>query len=235
MADFWVAINCYQEADLLPEAIQSVRASIPDARFVAVDGPYVAFVQQSKLLAAESYSNGRLAQGDALSRFTTPRSDDGTLEILARAGATIIGADQPWPDEPTKRSQYFIGKPGDWYLVLDADERISGKLPSPEVLDRSKDWCIELLRDDQKNTYPVLRFHAHEDGMKYMGAHHALWRGDKLVKRDEISPDYTLPGCHIIHRWCHRAQIDPSRQFVKGAYYRQLAQTESVFRQTHGI
>jgi hypothetical protein len=52
-------------------------------------------------------------------------------ETSAALGAEIV---QPpghaWRDEIEQRNAYFQGDPGDWYLVLDADERVSGALPS---------------------------------------------------------------------------------------------------------
>ena len=234
MGDLYICLNVYMEAALLPECLASVKQFIPNARLVAVDGPYAAFVQQSKLLAAQAYSEGHVTRGDALAAFTTPVSNDGTLDILHQAGAMVITNGSPWEDEYTKRSRYFVGKPGDTYFVLDADERLSGPLPTVDF-GRSKDWCVNLLRDDMKNTYPVLRYHAHDDGMRYRGAHHALWRGENLVKRDDVSPEFTIPDIHLIHRWCYRAERDPSRHSVKGAYYRDLSRTEAVFRQQNGI
>jgi glycosyltransferase involved in cell wall biosynthesis len=60
-----------------------------------------------------------------------PWSTDGTLEYLRDLAKSdqrvhLITCEKPWPGETVKRSQYFIGEEGDWYFLIDADERVEG-------------------------------------------------------------------------------------------------------------
>lgn len=249
MPNLVFCLNVYAEHQLLPDCIQSIRSNTPaGTKIVGVDGAYRVFVEQAKIEAAEAIKarNGILA--DSFLRFTSPASNDGTLEIL-RAQADIIvechknaeGNPIPWENEYVKRSQYFKGSPGDVYIVLDADERIitSKQITIDNVLaelGQSDHGCIMLKRDDGIPSYPIMRIHKHFDGMRYEGAHHALWVNDQLIKKDDlVDSGIIVKGFSLHHRWTERAESDRVRHITKGRYYNKLMDSEGSFRTKHKI
>lgn len=248
MADIWICINAYQEHHLLPDCIKSARNCFPDCKIVVVDGSYDVFVKGAKIEAAEAISarNGILA--DSYLRFTSAASNDGTLEICREQKVDALievekdsdGCPKPWENEYIKRSKYFVGKPGDLYFVLDADERIITGHPLTQI-DIEKEMngfdhgCVKLQRDDQVRPYPILRIHKHFDGMKYEGAHHALWVNGELIKRDDYEEKACIQSIYLDHRWAERAESDRVRHMTKGSYYRKLLESEGQFRTKHKI
>jgi len=233
----WACLNIYNEKDLLQGCIDSIRDVLKDVKICAIDGAYELFNIQSKILAAMEYEKGQSVLAECFLRFSMPDSSDGTLEILEKNKIDVIikANGKAWKNEYEKRSQYLsVGQDGDWMVVIDGDERLRGRF-DPRDVNGSDDWCISLKRDDNIPPYPILRVHKYEKGMRYYGAHHALWRGDRLVKRGDIENNWVLPNCWLDHRWSERGNMDQVRHMGKGAYYRQLLQDEDAFRKEHGI
>lgn len=233
-----VCLNVFLEEPLLPDCLRSIRSNLPDSPIVLVDGAYKAWMEEVRVLAAHHFEYGDEVLGNALLRFAVPASTDRTLEIAKEFGVEHIveapidsaGQRQPWENEFTKRDQFFrFGEPGDWIFIVDADERLEGK----PILGNEDAYTILLKRDDDINPYPVLRFYRYKAGIRFFGAHHAVWVGDRLYKRDDFP---LADGCMIRHHWTERARLDPVRHQAKGAYYRRILQKdERVFRDTHGI
>ena len=98
-------INVWLEAQMLPGCLASVGGKVD--RTIVVDGRYKNFPGEGAC------------------------STDRTVEIARAFGAEVIlpPNDEPWPDQPTKRSAYLVGKEGDWYFRIDADARLVGDLP----------------------------------------------------------------------------------------------------------
>ena len=244
MANIWYALNVFQEELMLQDCINSIRQSTPWAKIVAVDGSYLPFYQAARLLAASHFSGRHDAVAEEILRYASGPSTDKTLEILRDMKVDrIIEASKgmPWPREHFKRSQYLqVGEPGDWIFVLDADERINGAGPTPEVLEGlgNTDACIMLRRDDDPPMapYPVLRVHkVTGEYFRYRKAHHHLWRGNRIVKKPDLE-NIIVPNLTVEHYWCHRARITPHRHSAKGAYYvRLLDQIEASARTLQGF
>lgn len=235
-----IALNVYQEQLLLPECLESVVKNAPkNYKIVAVDGAYQAFMTQSKVLGAQALAQGKEAEADLYFQYTYPASQDETVNILKDFGVDeiVLAPKEGWENEHVKRSEYFRqGKDGDYFFVLDADERVVGKIPEPEELDEHYDWCINLKRDDGINAYPIMRIHRFRDTMRYEGAHHALFANGQLIKRDDCQKaGALLQNCSLYHRWEHRGNTNPIRHKCKGAYYRQLSMSEERFRALNGI
>ena len=233
----WACINCYEDDFLIEDCIRSVRSSIPGVKIVAVDGAYSAFNIQAKVLEAQFLNKRQKDVADCFRRYIEPQSKDKTLEILKRNNVeVIIETKEAWENEHVKRSKYFVGNKGDFYFVIDSDERLIGQFPTWEVLDMSNHWCVMLTRDDMPTKpYPILRGHHHVDGMHYDGAHHALFCDGNLVKRVDYENDWVLPNCWLDHRWAERAVQNNIRHQIKGAYYKYLLEAEDIFRRTNGI
>jgi len=239
MPDLWACLNIYQEEQLLPECIESIRKYNPEAKIVAVDGAYQSWVDENKKLCGLEQSFGHYQVTDAMVRFTSPQSTDKTLEILRDFKVDVIiecekdehGNYKPWEHEYTKRSRYFVGKPGDYYLVIDGDERPEKRLDWEKLT--APCYNVILKRDEEHyRPYPIMRVHKHVDGMKYFGAHHVLWYGDVMWRKEMCEDlDYAL-----FHRFTYRAVRDPLRHLAKTAYYRNLTSSEEgPFRRQHGF
>lgn len=250
MGTLWFALNIWNEEALLPGCLQSIRKYAPDAKIVAVEGAYKSFNNEVMKQIAFELSLGHRQLANGLMYFTKPESTDKTMEILKDyAVDTIIdcetdheGKKLAWSSEFAKRSQYFVGKPGDAYFVLDADERIVGNVQIADVKEEA--YNVMLRRDDGVMAYPVLRVFKHMDGMKYEGAHHALWVGDRLFTktgiRDRLNTKIgdvnVLPNVIVEHLHTERGKKDPLRHVAKGAYYRNLTTCEEAgFRNQYGL
>lgn len=240
MENLWICLNVYAEEQLLPECLDSIKKAHPEAKIVAVDGAYDSWIREVKKLIAHQIEYNHDQVAEQLERFIVPISTDRTLEILKDYKVDVVigpeinpvtGEPTPWAHEYIKRSKYFVGTNGDWYFVIDADERLVGKLDVGALSDDA--YNIDLLRDDQMTPYPILRIFKHQDGMEYRGAHHALWVGDKLYRKEYC---VKVTGCSLYHRAVHRNEVDPIRHLAKGAYYRILTSNEEgAFRHQYGL
>jgi glycosyltransferase involved in cell wall biosynthesis len=235
----WIfALNVYQEEQLLPECLDSIKKACPEAFVVAVDGIYKSFAEEAHVLAGIAWSKGQMELGDEFERYNGDgASSDKTIEILRDYRVDrIITSGKPWANEWIKRSEYLrYGEPGDWLFVIDADERIEGTLPSVQEVERigSPHLYVNLERDDGAGLYGVFRLHRWERNMIYDQTHYALWINGKLVNRRDYE-NVLLPNVVLKHRWLHRAQITPLRAEVKGAFYRRLVdRDERIFRDQH--
>ena len=211
----YICFNIFEEIEILERHIEAVRKAAPEGQIVVVDGAYQAYPHACE----ECY-----ARDDKVvtCEHRGPDSADGTLELIDRIADHVIRCNgTPWPSEEVKRTQYFIGKEGDEYLVIDADEEIVGTFPMAVSLQDAN--CL-LCRDDGSPGYPVFRYHKHSDGMKYHGHHNALWRNDKHIKPKRLP---VLKGFNLIHK---RSLRDEERQHKKGIYYSWLADHERAFR-----
>lgn len=247
----FACLNVYSEEALLEDCIKSVRDSLPTAEIVLIDGAYESWISQVKLQAALELEGGRYQIGQSMLRFTTPMSPDNTLDIAKRMGVEHIvlppknesdkaiqtkagsyepGEHIPWESEWKKRAKFFtFGKDGDWYFILDADERVRGT-PEPFVEDH---YAVMLKRDDNIAPYIVHRLFRHRPDLKMEGAHMAVWHGDKLLRKEEAP---VLKGVQLEHKWNYRAANDRVRHMAKGAYYRGgLLPEENKFRMLHNI
>lgn len=247
----FACLNVYCEEALLEDCIKSVRDVLPTAEIVLIDGAYQSWISQVKVQAAHELENGRYQIGQSMLRFTTPESNDTTLEIAERmkvehivmppknetdkpiqdkAGTWEPGSYMPWPSEWQKRSKFLtFGEDGDYFVIVDADERIRGKCP--ELTEDH--YAVMLKRDDNIAPYIVHRVFKKRPDLKMEGAHMAFWHGSKLLRK-ESAP--VLGGVTLEHRWNHRADNDRVRHMAKGAYYRGgLMPEEQKFRMVNDI
>lgn len=156
--------------------------------------------------------------------FDKPYSTDTTLAIAAEFADEVINTTAPWQSEIVKRNEYLVGKPGDYYLIVDADEEIVGELPEL----KHDDYRVDLKRTDPVMSYSIFRLFKHRKGIRYNGTHHALFVGEKLLNKRDLP---VVKGLHLIHH------IDRSqeRTEAKGVYYRHLKGEEAAFRAEHKL
>jgi len=265
MGKLYACLNVYQEEHLLPDCLRSVRENLPEAEIILIDGAYESWILQVKVQAAMEYAEGHVELAESMLRFVSPISTDATIQIAkdfkvehivmpqtqcmcggkkTPTGYYEKGAYLPWPSEWQKRARFFdFGRNGDYYFIVDADERLRGK-PAPLVADH---YAVVLKRDDDISPYPVHRVFKHRPGIKMEGAHMAVWANelvqDPATKADVIKPVLMrkdeapiLQGCHFDHLFVGRYKADQVRTQAKGAYYRRgLSKEEEKFRAEHDI
>lgn len=202
-----IAVICaYQEQSLLPGCLASLEGKVD--RIVLVDGRYENFPGKGAT------------------------STDKTVEIARAFGAEIIlpPNNQLWPDQPTKRSAYLVGKEGDWYLRIDADERLIGELPDVSTLDPTKGYSIYMKwpKGCMHTTVPCL--FCHRGVMHYDRVHCALWSDDRLISRRRDCP--MLDGVWFQHLKEYRL---PERKEQKRLYYLWQRENERAFRSEWNI
>ena len=112
----------WNESQYLEESLKSIRDKVD--LIVIVDGAFKKF------------------------RHKVPWSTDGTIEIAKRYVDILIETKKPWKNEVTKRNQYLIGKPGDFYLVMGGHEMWSGNLTPPFATCSLKSIQIVNCRGD---------------------------------------------------------------------------------------
>lgn len=166
----------YQEAAKIGEALASLKRAGCE-RLVVVDGAWRWFPR---------YGEG-------------PGSTDETVEIARAAGAEVIEAPTTgWDSEVAARNSYLVGKPGDWYLVLDADERAHGSLP--EQMDAPEGAYQVWVRMTADAMADVRRVRlVQEDGtLRYQYGHFALYRDGRLLEQaallDTLWIEHDQPG-----------------------------------------
>lgn len=187
----------YQEASQIGEALASLRAAGCE-RLVVVDGAWGAF---------ERYGE-------------TASSTDGTQELARACGAQVIDAPAGgWLDEVTARNGYLVGLPGDWYLILDADERATGVLPSSLL---APEGAYQLwVRTPGEAPVRRIRLVLEDGSVRYQYAHWSLYRQGRLVDQagllDAVVVEHVgRPG-------------DTDRRRRKAAWYAQSNARERAF------
>ena len=204
-----VGVMCaYQEAGLLGPALESLRAAGCE-RLVVVDGAWRWF---------DRYGDG-------------PGSTDGTQELARSLGAEVIEAPAAgWPDQVTARNAYFVGEPGDWYVILDADERMTGVLPG--TLDDAPEGAYQVwVRTAGESPVRRIRLVREDGSLRYQYAHWAMYREGRVIDQAALLDDVVIehadrPGDADRTRrkrdWYARAS-GQERAFLKGGWAPRLA------------
>jgi len=188
--------------DLLERCFTSLRARVD--RLVAVDGAYESFPHD------------------------LPWSSEAHLQVAKRYADVLWSTGVPWADEIEKRNSYLEHcDPGDWVLVLDADEELHGRLP---VLDEAQVGYNVTLHQDWLQPRPVFRFFRMSEGLHYRGAHNALFDAEGRLLNHEVTE--TLPNLNIEH---HAWKRPAERVSAKGIYVRALAERERAFREEYKL
>jgi glycosyltransferase involved in cell wall biosynthesis len=206
----YAAISAYNDADVLPAALESIKGAVD--RIIIVDGAYEGFPLQG---------------GDF-------KSTDGTLELARATGAVLIKANRIWADQTDKRNRYLqVGQPGDWYLVIDSDERLhnGGDLAARidiategEAIPAAFRLPVVVTKHGKRHIITAPRLLQHHPALAYRHTHDWIWRGDhRLGPNDMVD----LRGPWIEDTGQTRT---PTRQAAKQAYYRRQFYAERAAR-----
>lgn len=203
-------VNIFNDLEVLPQCLESI-ADVDE--ICVVDGAYAAFEHE------------------------TPCSTDGTLEYVRELAQRdprirLVTRDGPWPDEATKRSAYFTGTDGDWYLVVDADERLTTTERTGGAVERLRDhlrsctldahWLTRLEPDGELQSYP--RLFRHRDGIRTEAAHWNVVVGGRSAAADWSAP-LPVAGVMILHA---RQERPATRIGAQDAYYKRMHAQEAA-------
>lgn len=159
----------YQESERIGEALASLLAAGCE-RLVVVDGAWRHF---------ERYGDG-------------PGSTDGTQQIARLSGAVVIEAPaMGWRDEVEARNAYLVGEPGDWYVILDADERMTGVLPGT-LEDAPEGAHLVAICTAGQPAVRRIRVVREDGTLRYQYTHYGLYRQGRLVERAGLLDDVRI-------------------------------------------
>ncbi len=182
-------IIAYNEQELLPQCLDSIVGKVD--KIVLVDGRIAAF------------------PGIGAS------STDNTIEIARSYGAQVITTDTPYPCEAAMRSQYLVGDPGDWYLLIDADEKCMTALPSvADLPDGVNAYAVHIRMIGAPTQVWRPRLFRHTGRMEYRQIHDALFSNGTLISRPEDVPQ--LRSVWFAHYQMIRSE---NRRNQKRLYY----------------
>lgn len=203
----------FNERELLPGCIESLEGA---DEIVLVDGAYADFPHESAA------------------------STDGTLEWIKEMRASdprirLIAPDRPWVDEVEKRNSCFVGKDGDWYLQIDADERVvgTGEFPLTELKAHLASYPYDGLFLDIESKgrsahgpERYLRVYRHLADLQYEMAHFILSGGGRYLgcELSSLGTGAFYSGLHLAHL---KEDRSPDRSDKKDAYYRRMALREA--------
>lgn len=200
MGELIAGIIAYNEEQLLPQCLESIKGKVD--RIILVEGRIAAF------------------PGDSI------HSSDRTLEIACDYGCEIITQETPWADEATIRNQYLVGKPGDWYVIIDADEKCMTGLPSVADFPIGIDaYAVNVIMIGAPVQIWRPRLFRHKGAMEYRAIHDALFSDGILISRPEDTPQ--LPSVWFAHYQMIRSAL---RRKQKRHYYTNGYAHESDYR-----
>lgn len=200
MPKFIACMIAYNEEKLLPQCLDSIVDKVDE--IVVVEGRIKEFPGKGA------------------------RSTDRTIEIVKDYGATVITQPTPWIDEPTMRNKYLVGKEGDWYLFIDADEKCMTGLP--DIADFPAGIIaysvnIKMISAPVEGWRP--RIFRHTGQMEYRKIHDALFSDNKLISRlQETTKLYSIWFAHY-----QMARGEQRRQ-KKTVYYTDGYEHEADYR-----
>jgi len=200
MSELIACIIAYNEARLLPGCLESIRHKVD--KIVVVEGRIETFP-------------GKWAY-----------STDNTVGIAKEAGAQVITSPTPWADEATMRNQFLVGNEGDWYIIIDADERCMTQLPNIHSLPaniHAYSIMVKMIGDGHGKYRP--RLFRHRGKMEFREIHDALFSDGVLVSNPQNVP-------HLNSVWFAHRQMDRcrERQSQKQQYYKHGYAHEPAYR-----
>lgn len=171
--------------------------------------------------------------------YEEPVSTDSTRMIAEAFGVEWIDAPEDeegypraWATEVEKRTATLVGEEGDWYLQIDADERLVGRLPKLESGQYYAIW-LQDARASGAWSDPVwaVRVFEHRGRMRYEGAHCAVWSDGRLMRR-ETAVRVPREQCRILHLAHLRSK---KQQAQKRVFREKRRRREAAYRRAHGI
>ena len=153
-------------------------------------------------------------------------STDGSYAILGdKPDVTSICPAMAWPSQQLKRTAYLVGAPGDWYVVVDADEMLENGSSLRDEIDSLEGTPHEFAQikvvghGADRLAGRVFR---HQDGLQYLHRHFWLGINGEVVWKGDTGP--VLEDVYLNHR---RSERSPERIKQKAQF--SVAQSKSEF------
>jgi glycosyltransferase involved in cell wall biosynthesis len=205
MTELIACIIAYNEAELLPDCLESIIGKVD--RIVVVDGRIAAFPGDGHL------------------------STDGTVNIARKCGAEVILPTRPWHDEMEMRSQFLVGNEGDWYLIIDADERCMTPLPDINNLPdgiHAYSIMVKMILDGTGKHRP--RLFRHQGKMEFKHVHDGLFSDGVLVSNPN-----TVPKLNSVWFGHYQDLRTKDRRARKHQYYKEGYKDEPEHRRRYAM
>ena len=190
----------YDEAWILKRTLKALKERV--GKVIAVDGPYEHFPHEKT------------------------RSVDGSCDIAEQLADVVILPDRRsngWHDEMEKRNSYLkFVRPGDWVVVVDADEELQGAFPRLH----GQAYRIRMHERSDPVTMELFRVFKMGSDTRYVGAHFCVFEDETLLNNVPMS---VLKGVDLVH---HRLDRPRERSKRKGPYLDWLKEHEREFRET---
>ena len=204
----WILVSGFDDAAGLRRLCESVRRFFPSADSVPIvyaDGAYAKFPHER------------------------PQSKSDVFEVANRFASLIVDWPVPAPTEFIKRSSYWIGKPGDYVLILDSDEELV-ECPAfeqlKEMLDHSS-YKIPIAPPDGLDSWAHRLFQVRPNG-HHWGSHESVFFGHDQQRR--------IRGKRFDKIKVLNHPAAPARQEKKILYYKKgIHRDERRFRKTVGV
>lgn len=153
---------------------------------------------------------------------TTPKSTDGTLDLLGELGAEIVPCDRFWPDQMQKRTEYWRRcRPGDLVWVIDADESYGHADTVRNAPHLDVGW-IRYTSPIYFRPQWIPRLFRYAEGMEYRTRHHWLFNERGLVATNQRGGSGLIHRQVPIHFHNSRGQNRPDFRKLQAGFHRQL-------------
>jgi hypothetical protein len=154
------------------------------------------------------------------------KSTDRTVMIAESYGCTVIKPSRAWKNEAEMRSQYLVGNDGDWYVLIDADERCVTELPDIADFPTGVNaYAVNVRMIGAPVSVWRPRIIKHVGIMEYREIHDALFSNGELVSRPQDVAK--LHNVWFAHYQMARSQ---ERRDQKQQYYRNGYAHEADYR-----
>ena len=152
-------------------------------------------------------------------------SSDRSHAILGSApDINSFSQSEPWASEQAKRSAYLVGQPGDWYVVVDADEMLmeGGSLyDAIDSLEGTPHEFAQIRVVGYGADRLAGRVFRHQEGMCYQHRHFWLAVDDEIVWKGDTGP--VLEDVYLQHR---KSERSPERVKARASYQVEQAKLE---------
>ncbi len=199
----------YNDFDILPECMDSLSGA---DKIIIIDGAFKDYPHEK------------------------PWSTDGTVDYVKQRASIdrrikFIECKKAWKDEVEKRSAYFTGKQGDWYLIVDSDERVGGETIDRNGVKAVKEF-LPTYEDDMLDVplwelisgsfESAPRLFRHQEGIRYYLTHYLVFYKDKLLVNDS-KKHKIFDGMKIWHMPDLRTD---KRNSTKETFYRKMSRED---------
>ena len=198
MPELIACIIAYNEEKMLPGCLDSLVGKVD--RIVLVEGRIAAY------------------PGEGV------HSTDRTVEIAERYGCEIITQETPYENEAAMRQNYLVGKDGDWYVLIDTDERVMTPLPAVSAFPSdSIAYAVDSHIIGVKNHIWRPRIFKHKGVMEFRAIHDALFSDGVLISRPQDTPKLYSVWFGHYQQLRNKERLAQKHEYYKTGYAHEAA------------